>query len=248
MWADYLGDFHRQRPGITEQVLSRALDQDGLSPYGWLAAAVPPQARRVLDAACGSAPLARQFSDRTWIGADSSAAELSGARVRGAGHLLRADAASLPLGSRSVDAVCCSMSLQVLEPLDEVLGEAARVLVPGGTFAALVPATGPLRVVDRVRYGRLLLALRRSALAYPNDRPLADATALFRQHGLRIVADQRRPFGYPVRTRSDADAFVRSLYLPDLGDERVEVAIRRVGRWTGRALSIPLRRLVAVAG
>ena len=46
-WKQYLADFHRERAGVTEAVLSRALSGDH-SPYRWLARAVSPDARIVL--------------------------------------------------------------------------------------------------------------------------------------------------------------------------------------------------------
>ncbi|WP_123606253.1 hypothetical protein [Micromonospora sp. Llam0] len=54
-WPRYLTDFHARNPGITEQVLERARSGPG-DPYDWVASVAPPGAR-VLDVACGSAPL-----------------------------------------------------------------------------------------------------------------------------------------------------------------------------------------------
>jgi hypothetical protein len=54
-WGGYLAQFHAQRSGITEALLSCATDTAGRTPYGWLAAVVPTRGS-VLDLACGSAP------------------------------------------------------------------------------------------------------------------------------------------------------------------------------------------------
>ncbi|MGH3797938.1 MAG: hypothetical protein ACRDSP_23990 [Pseudonocardiaceae bacterium] len=54
-WDDYLAGFHRDRAGITDEVLRRSHD-GAITPYEWLMAAVSDHAV-VLDVACGSAPL-----------------------------------------------------------------------------------------------------------------------------------------------------------------------------------------------
>lgn len=93
-WDGYLESFHAERPGITEAVLRRAR-ADGTDPYDWLAEVVPPRGR-VLDLGCGSAPLFRALEGRSWIGLDTSKAELAAARAAGARPLLRARASRDP--------------------------------------------------------------------------------------------------------------------------------------------------------
>jgi len=83
-WDGYLERFHTGRPGITESILRRAR-ADGTDPYTWLAEVVPPRGR-VLDLGCGSAPLSRMLAGRSWIGLDTSAAELAAARSAGHGR------------------------------------------------------------------------------------------------------------------------------------------------------------------
>ena len=69
--ATYLADFHRERAGVVEAVLSRALAGDH-SPYRWLARAVSATATVVVDLACGSGPMSRELAQpgRTVIGLD----------------------------------------------------------------------------------------------------------------------------------------------------------------------------------
>ena len=55
-WRQYLADFHRDRAGVVEAVLSRSVGGDH-TPYRWLARAVGGGARTVLDLACGSGPI-----------------------------------------------------------------------------------------------------------------------------------------------------------------------------------------------
>ncbi len=55
-WRAYLDRFHHERAGVTEDLLGRAVDASGATPYDWLAGAVSGRGR-VVDLACGSAPL-----------------------------------------------------------------------------------------------------------------------------------------------------------------------------------------------
>ncbi|MBW3603225.1 MAG: hypothetical protein KY434_11090 [Actinobacteria bacterium] len=55
-WRTYLDRFHQERAGVTEKLLGRAVDASGANPYDWLASAVSERGR-VVDLACGSAPL-----------------------------------------------------------------------------------------------------------------------------------------------------------------------------------------------
>ena len=159
-WPKYLAEFHRDRAGIAEAVLSRALAGDH-SPYRWLARAVSVTATMVVDLACGSGPMSRELAQpgRTIIGLDLSEHELALALARGPGPWVRADALQLPFKDESVDVVTSSMGLVVVQPLSRVIEEVARVLRPGGVLAAIAPGIRPLapsdlRVLTRIN-GRL---------------------------------------------------------------------------------------------
>lgn len=243
-WEQYLADFHAGWPGITEQVLGRARDRDG-DAYDWLADAVPPQ-RRVVDVACGSAPLWSRLPGRTYLGVDVCAAELAAARARGAGHLVRGDATALPVADAGIDVVTCSMALQVLTPLPVVLAEISRILVPGGHLAATVPDRRPLHLGDVPVLTGLLAALGRG-LGYPNDEPLRRLPDALTAVGLRRLADQRRRYGFLLRSRADADLFLASLYLPGLPAARYRAAQRMLRTFArvGAQVPIPVRRIVA---
>jgi len=243
-WDGYLEGFHAARPGITESVLRRAR-AGGTDPYAWLAEVVP-QRGRVLDLGCGSAPLSRMLPGRSWIGLDTSAAELAAARRAGARPLLRARASAIPLRDASVDVVTCSMSLMVTTPLPQVIAEITRVLRPGGLLAATIPAAGPLLPPDRAAVAGLIAVLGR-APAYPAGRSVPRIPALLACHGLRITADSRHRFGYRLRGPADAERFLSSLYLP-----RTSAARCRLTRGYLRFLAllryempVPLRRITA---
>ena len=243
-WSAYLAEFHRERSGITEDVLARAHDEDGLDPYSWLRDALPA-AGPVLDLACGSAPLAALLARRGWIGTDSSGGELGAARLAGAGPLLRSDASALPFASGAVPVLACSMALMLL-PLPAALDEIARVLAPGGTVVATMPVQAPLTAADRWRYARVMLALHRRGLSYPNDGALADAAGLLARAGLRLVDDSARRFAVRLRTTAEAERLLDSFYLPGLDEQRRAAGHAAAHSWVGHELGLPIRRLVAV--
>lgn len=243
----YIEDFHGGRPGITEAVLRRARDDDDCDPYAWLLAAVG-DATAVLDLACGNAPLWPALAARAYLGIDSSASELAAARARGAHELLQASATRLPLPDACAGMVTASMALMVLTPLPEVLAEVRRVLVPDGRLVATVPTTGPLRARDLAVVAGLATALGRLP-GYPNGAALPQLPDRLARVGLRVITDERRRFGYPLRTAADADLLLRSLYLPGLRPARLRLGrayLRGLAR-CGVELAIPLRRIVAVA-
>jgi SAM-dependent methyltransferase len=88
----------------------------------------------VLDVGCGIGRFAAAVAGHLrWIGMDSSPRQLSDCPHR---PVLRADAARLPVTSRSVDAVTMLWMLYHLDEPRAALAEAKRVLRPGGLLAA----------------------------------------------------------------------------------------------------------------
>jgi SAM-dependent methyltransferase len=246
-WTDYLAGYHAAHPGITEAVLSRSLHPELGNPYQWLRDAVPDRPARVLDLACGSAPMRPLFPDSQYLGVDVSEAELDVARARGRGPVRNGDALALPVESASVDVVVCSMAIMLLRPLEQAIAEVARVLRPGGTFAAIRPVGTPLLPRDLRIIVPLLLALRH-APELPQvltgrglDRVLTGA-------GLRTTSAGGARFAHPLGTAADARLAVEALYLPHVPDERREVAAQRLAGLAGpgRAVPVSLHRLVAV--
>lgn len=241
-WAQYLERFHAERPGITERLLSRSRCE-GVDPYTWCTGPLAGRRGPVIDLACGSGPLAARVP--RWVGVDVSAAELGAAANARRGPLVRGSATRLPLASAATDAVACSMAMQVLHPVSVALAEASRVMTPSGRLVLMLPAGGPLPRRDTVIYLRLMLALRRR-IGYPNDHALK-AGQLARtaaEHGLAISSDERRAFGLPIRSRSDAGEVVGSLYLPGIDDRALDRARRVLARRVGSVIAVPLRRVV----
>lgn len=249
-WRRYLADFHRDRAGIAEAVLSRSMGGDH-SPYRWLARAVSATADTVVDLACGSGPMSRELArpGRTVVGLDISEHELSLAAERGPGPWIRADALALPFRDGSVDVVTSSMGLVVATPLTRVLEEVARILRPGGVLAAIAPAIRPLaprdvRVLSRIN-GRL-----RTRPQFPGPVELAGFTRTLAAHGLRRVEDARERYRFPIRSRADAELVMSALYLPSTRWSRVERAIEYLEDAVSRdgvvEVAIPMRRVVAI--
>ena len=240
-WREYLLDFHARRSGVTEDLLSLAVDGAGRTPYDWLAEVVPPGAR-VLDLACGSAPIGDWLGYATYVGLDLSRDELRLAAARGL-PVAQADATRLSLPDSAVDVVVCSMALQLL-PLEAALAEVRRVLRPGGTFAATVPVGRPMPVRHALRWGRLLAALRQAGLSYQNDDALASPADGLAAAGLTLLSDEAQAFGVDVASEAVADLLLDGLYLPEVAPRRVEAA-RHVARgWVGQRTSVPVRRLL----
>jgi SAM-dependent methyltransferase len=245
-WRHYIECFHHERPGITSETLGRARDE-GLGPYQW---ALEPLegAEPLFDLACGDGPTLAHARSAGWLGLDASAAELARARAQGAHRLVRADVTRLPLRSGSTAALVCSMALMVVQPLDALLAEVRRVLTDDGRVVALLPGGRPLNAVDLYRYGQLMLSLRRTYLAYPNDRPLTRLRAAAARAGLVVADDRRRRFELALPTPADARRFVASLYLPGVEARRFDMAAARAAGWAPGSIGVPLRRVTLEVG
>jgi SAM-dependent methyltransferase len=241
-WTEYLDRFHGERAGITEDVLSRTTDSDGIDPYRWLAQKTAPD-DVIVDIGCGSGPT--HDDSRRWVGLDTSEPELHLARRRGRGPLVAARADTLAVRASCADVALSAMSLMVVDDPDGLLAEAARVLAPAGRLLVLVPSDRPLTGLDRLRYGLLLMALGRTALPFPQPDVLRDPVRHLEGSGFEVVADDSRQFGYPLRTSMDADQLVDSLYVAGISSRRIAAARAVARRWGRGELGIPLRRLVA---
>jgi SAM-dependent methyltransferase len=249
-WRAYLADFHAERTGVVEAVLSRATAGDH-SPYRWLSRAVSESATTVVDLACGSGAMSRELQrpGRTVVGLDISEHELGLAAERGPGPWVRGDGLRLPFRDGSIDVVTSSIGLVVVQPLTTVIQEIARVLRPGGVLAAIAPAIRPLGPRD-VRVLMRINTRLRTKPQFPGPVELTGFARTLEHHGLTAVEDARERYCFPIRTRSDAELVMSALYLPQTRWSRVEAAIEYLDdRLQKRELievAIPMRRIVAI--
>lgn len=249
-WPRYLAEFHTERAGVIEAVLSRALAGDH-SPYRWLARAVSASARLVVDLACGSGAVSRELTrpGRTVAGLDRSSAELALAQDRGPGPWLQADGLRLPFRDGSVDVVTSTLGLVVMQPVSAVLAEVARVLRPGGVLAAIAPALRPLGAGD-IRTLTAINARLQTVPQFPGPVELAGFAPALAAVGMRAMEDARERYRFGVRSRGDAELMMSALYLPGIRPWRVERAVDyltdRLERHSVVEVAIPMRRLVAI--
>ena len=102
---------------------------------------LPAPGRRTLDLGCGEGRLAR---DLERLGHRVSAVDASATLVAAAREadpeleVAVADAAALPFAAETFDLVVAFMSLQDVDDLEGAVGEAARVLEPGGRLCLAV--------------------------------------------------------------------------------------------------------------
>ncbi len=145
---EHLIEVHRRNPGFTASCAGRCTDSHGRTSYDWLCdAAAEQEGTRVLDLACGSGVLLSLLRDRipdakALVGVDMSAEELDLARQCLVGHgvvLHKGVAQDLTFAAASsFDTVLCHWALTLMDPVEPVFFEIARVLAGGGTFAAIV--------------------------------------------------------------------------------------------------------------
>jgi ubiquinone/menaquinone biosynthesis C-methylase UbiE len=92
-----------------------------------------PGPGRLLDMGCGAGPYTAAFVDAGWsvVGVDVSEDQLRLARERGLNVVL-ADAAALPFGDASLDAIVSIFTHTDIDEFAEALREAARVVRPRG--------------------------------------------------------------------------------------------------------------------
>lgn len=121
----FLRRFHAARPGITSAALADT------ESYDRLIAAVPVDVR-VLDLGCADAHLVTRLGPRA-IGVD-----LAPVRTGPPARLVQARAQALPFADGVFGACVCHLAFMLFDPLDPVVAELRRVVVPGGVFAAVL--------------------------------------------------------------------------------------------------------------
>lgn len=150
----------------------------------------------VLDLACGTANLAPRLAEwgasvDRYLGADLSPEMLRAARPRIAhapfpAALLGADGAALPLRGASIDTVVTASALHDWPDAATVLGEARRVLRPGGRLLLLDWCR------ERVTMRALDAALRIARNPFHRMYSVGEAARLVEHAGFRIVSAEPR--------------------------------------------------------
>lgn len=246
--ADPMRWFGSRQPGAVEAVLGRAYG-GGSTPYEWLSRAVSKSAVTVLDLACGAGAMIDrlQRDGRTVIGLDRSAEELALARERGRGPLVQAHASYLPFADATFDAVVTSLGFAVVADRPRFLAEAARVLRPGGVFAALTPSVRPSNVEDLRIVSRLAGYLR----VTPHVPGITEfkASQALAAVGLTKAEDKRARYYFEVSSREDAELLLGGLRSsPDRGraTSAVDFMTGRVESLGPLRIPLPMRRIIAI--
>ncbi|MEM6550451.1 MAG: class I SAM-dependent methyltransferase [Pseudomonadota bacterium] len=270
----HLRQIHHDHAGFTERCAGQCRDAQGRTTYDWLVEAINIDSHRsVLDLGCGSGALlalchARLPTNTRLAGLDMSRDELALAAARlpeGRAELSEGCAQSLdPFADASVDVVLCHWALTLMDPVAPVLSEIARVLAPGGRFAALVdgpmdsapgyeavhhliyahvqrelPAYGRVDLGDpRVRRAADLLRLAEAA--FPNATPYCEPNVVSLTGPSEEVARQAAGFFYAT--------FVLS---PPAMAEMLRELIRLLERQADSktvTFSMPVNRLLVTLG
>lgn len=239
--------FGGRTPGAMEVVLSRSYG-GGRTAYEWLARAVSSSADLVLDLACGAGAMIERLEKpgRTVIGLDRSESELAAAAARGRGPLVLGHASYLPFADNSFDAVVTSLGIGVVADRPRFLSEAARVLRPGGIFAALTPSLRPANLDDLRLISRLASYLRVPPhLPGTTEFKAKEALAAV---GLTKAKDARAKYYFEVTDEKDAEALLAGLRAP-VEVERAGTAIdflrQRLVNGPVR-IPLPMRRIIAI--
>jgi SAM-dependent methyltransferase len=163
--SEFLQGWHARFPGTTSATFWYGnIAGDGRSSYALLVDDVAslPRLETVVDLACGDGYLLAMLAERlpaaAIVGIDITPEELELASNRHLPQNVRLSggrAEALPLPDAGADAVVCHMALMLFDNAQSVVDELARVIRPGGVFAAVLgPAPGSSELVTQ--YGALL--------------------------------------------------------------------------------------------
>ena len=172
----------------------------------WIADAIGPTPRRILDLGCGAGFLANYLAARghqvSGLDADAESLEVARAYDRTACvDYRRGDACALPFPDGAFDVVCAMDLLEHVEDPARLVAEAARVLAPGGTFF--------FHTFNRTWLAKLIVidGVRAFVKNTPKDLhvlrlfiPPRDLTQTCTEHGLDIVEllGSRPRFRWPL--------------------------------------------------
>jgi SAM-dependent methyltransferase len=173
--SDFLQAWHaRFAGGTAKHHASARVVGIGVSTYELLVrdVAEQPKLDAAIDIACGDGYLiqllSERFPDAAVLGVDASSEELRLARERAYAGGVRFEEArveAIPVPSGSVDAVVCHLAFMLFDDAGVVVREIARVLRPGGTFAAVFGPAGGMGPGIRGFGGKLREIESREALS-----------------------------------------------------------------------------------
>jgi ubiquinone/menaquinone biosynthesis C-methylase UbiE len=221
---EYLQGWHDRHPGATSALLGPLTDEMGRSSYQVLAETIE-HGGPVLDLACGDGHLLELLQPgHACLGADWNAAELKAALRRSGlrAPLVRADATELPIATAVLGAVSCHYALMLLQPLEDVLAEVARVLRPHGLLATMLPGSAPEDMPNPISVFRS--AWQEVSRTYTIDiPPIQDDRVLQSERlelllvnaGFTSVSTQKFSASKPM-TVDQASRLLLLTYLPDL--------------------------------
>lgn len=234
-----------EQAAAVDALLDRALGGEH-TPYEWLVRAVSKSTTRVLDVECGNGGLLRRLvtKGRTVIGLDTSSnedlLEVEGAQV------VPGTLTQMPFEDGSFDAVVSVFGIGTASQQLKVLGEVARVLRPGGIFAALLPSLRPVGGADLALLSRLAGFLRVTPqLPGPSE---FKARKTLKAVGLTKVEDARARYHVEVRNEDDAQLVIQGLrQAPDRerSDSAVDFLTQRAAT-SPVFVPLPARRVVAI--
>lgn len=192
--------------------------------------------RRILDAGCGTGHALGLLAER-WPDAEIVPADFAPAMLEAAGGAgVCADIEALPFAPAAFDLYWSSLTFQWCDA-ERAAREAARVLAPGGRFAASSLAPGTLTELEAAFAG---IDAHRHVLEFAPAEALADACAAA---GLTAIRVERRPLRlhYP-----DLRALLHGLKA--LGANQVGRGGRRPGLMGKRAWAEVVARYEALRG
>lgn len=243
----FVRGFHDAEPGATPRSLGWGRLATGESSYEYLAAVIPnaTEHARVLDLACGDGHLVTVLRPRVHVleytGVDISEGELDRARREFPELSLsfrRERVQQLTGSPASVDYALSHMAMMLFDDLDRVVREVARVLTPGGVFAAVIGGEAADDDDAFAIFARLYREARERGEVH--ELQLGDPRAHSEQ-GIRAILSRAAGFEAPVDIHDtwlflddDLDRVWSSLaltydlaYLPDAARRAFEQRFRR---------------------
>jgi SAM-dependent methyltransferase len=148
-WQDHLLKAHAQAPGMTPKAFADYKTADGRNSYDILTEDTQIVKRSdavLLDLACGDGYLSKILLPKLGpaariAGIDMSPEELDlgRANINDPRMLfICAKADRMPVESSSIELALCHMAFMLMSPIEPVIHELHRVLVPGGRFSAVI--------------------------------------------------------------------------------------------------------------